>query len=95
MLHLGASDLLCSSPCSPTEDSFQNNFRPYATDDEAFSFFHPNPTNHLLGRLEIVCFSGFTSLSCIGGNQEAGDGAGFTWCSISEAFPERLDTSRS
>jgi hypothetical protein len=40
-------------------------------------------------------FFGFTSLSSIGGSQEASDGAGFTCCSISEAFPERLDTSRS
>jgi len=28
-------------------------------------------------------------------HQGANDGAGVTWCSISEAFPERLDTSRS
>jgi hypothetical protein len=28
-------------------------------------------------------------------HQGVNDGAGVTWCSISEAFPERLDTSRS
>src|SRR3989440_3279254 len=46
---------------------------------------------HGVGALGVVA----EDLICLGSTQEARDGAGCTWRSISETFPERLDTSRS
>ena len=37
------------SPCSPTEDRFQNSCRPYATDDKAFRIAHPAASKQRVG----------------------------------------------
>jgi len=47
------------------------------------------------GTGEAYCLAHHLTIEGEKRRQGVNDGAGVTWCSISEAFPERLDTSRS